>query len=147
MERRQFTEVFVVFCSFCLICVSGLLSAESSADEATYRWQQELSKIEFLLAAVEQNPHGFIRNGTQYDGAEAAAHLRMKLKRAQNWWFAPPKEKWSVELFIDKVASGSSISGKPYLVKDAQGQVHPSGEWLRQRLAEYEQGADSLARE
>ena len=43
----------------------------------------EKKRIDFLLSSVE-NMRGakFIRNGTEHDGKEAAAHLRMKLQKA-----------------------------------------------------------------
>jgi hypothetical protein len=38
--------------------------------------------------------------------------------------------------FIAGIASKSYISGKPYLVKFADGHTQPTGAWLRAHLAE-----------
>ncbi len=52
----------------------------------------------------------FIRNGSEHNASEAAAHLRLKLGNTKN-------RIDTAEQFIDKVASASSITGKPYLVR------------------------------
>ena len=71
----------------------------------------------------------FIRNGLEYSGAEGAQHLRDKLAKAGN------RVKTS-EDFITGIASKSSLSGKPYLVKFVDGHPQATGEWLRGHLAE-----------
>ena len=38
--------------------------------------------------------------------------------------------------FITGIASKSYLSGKPYLVKFADGHTQPTGDWLRAHLAE-----------
>ena len=40
--------------------------------------------------------------------------------------------------FIEGIASSSYVSGKPYLVKFADGHTQPLGDWLRAHLAEIE---------
>lgn len=97
-------------------------------------WPLEERKINFLLSEIAQLEAVFIRNGSEHEPDEAVAHLRMKLERAQNSWFAPAREKWSAEMFIEKIASKSSISGDPYLIKFKDGKIVPSGKWLRERL-------------
>ena len=52
----------------------------------------------------------FIRNGSEHNAADAESHLRLKLSKTK-------KRLSTAEQFVDKVASGSSISGKPYQVK------------------------------
>ncbi|MGA7394243.1 MAG: DUF5329 family protein [Terrimicrobiaceae bacterium] len=42
----------------------------------------------------------------------------------------------TTEDFITGIASKSFLSGKPYLVKFADGHIQPTGEWLRVHLAE-----------
>jgi hypothetical protein len=42
----------------------------------------------------------------------------------------------TTEDFITGIASKSFLSGKPYLVKFADGHTQPTGEWLRAHLAE-----------
>lgn len=42
----------------------------------------------------------------------------------------------TTEDFITGIASKSFLSGKPYLVKFADGHTQPTGAWLRAQLAE-----------
>ena len=90
---------------------------------------QTKSEIDELISYVGTSGVAFIRNGTEYSGAEAAKHLRDKLARAGN-------RVKTTEDFITGVASKSYITGKPYLVKFADGRIQPTGDWLRAHLAE-----------
>src|SRR6187431_584322 len=75
----------------------------------------ESAKIEALISSVEQLQGAvFIRNGSEYDGHKAAEHLRRKLDYARS------KVK-TAEQFIDLLATGSSMSGKPYTIRFADG--------------------------
>jgi hypothetical protein len=100
-------------------------------------WNVEKSRIKFLINEVKQVQGSFIRNGREYLPAEAAAHLKMKLERAMGSWFAPDKDQWTAELFIEKIASKSSISGKPYQIKFNNGYTINAGDWLRERLNDF----------
>ena len=90
---------------------------------------QTKSEIDELISYVGTSGVAFIRNGTEYSGAEAAKHLRDKLARAGN-------RVKTTEDFITGVASKSYITGKPYLVKFADGRIQPTGDWLRAHFAE-----------
>ena len=73
---------------------------------------REEARVEAMLAALEQSKDVvFIRNGDEHTAAEAASHLRLKLSKTRN-------RLDSAEQFIDKVGSASSISGRPYLVRE-----------------------------
>ena len=85
--------------------------------------------IELLLAEVESSGLAFIRNGKEHSPEEAAAHLRRK------WRYAGSKIK-TPEQFIDNVASKSSTTGKPYLIRLEDGSTVKAGDWLRERLHE-----------
>lgn len=98
----------------------------------------ELQIIDALLETVRVSGVVFIRNGKEYTSQEAYDHMREKLKNAQNSWMAPPREKWTAVMFIDKVASKSSLSGKPYLVRFSDGRTIESREWLLAQLREME---------
>jgi Family of unknown function (DUF5329) len=92
----------------------------------------ERSRIEYLLAVVASlDDAQFIRNGKAYDGQAAANHLRTKLRAAG------PRVK-TAEDFIRYCASESSVSGKPYEIRFADGQVSPSADFLRQKLVEFD---------
>jgi hypothetical protein len=88
------------------------------------------AEIEYLLVAVANSDCQFIRNGEAHDAAEAAAHLRMKYERAG--WLVDDAEE-----FIDRLASKSSISGRPYAIQCQDAAPSPAQAWLTERLAEY----------
>jgi hypothetical protein len=91
----------------------------------------EGKRIEFLIASVENlNGAKFVRNGSVYDGKQAAAHLRMKYQSAG-------EKVQSAEDFINICASKSYISGKAYLIVFSNGQTMPTEQFFRQKLREY----------
>jgi hypothetical protein len=97
-------------------------------------WSEEKVKINYLIDGIAQLDGVFIRNGNEHSPAKAADHIRMKMEKAMNSWFAPDKEEWTAIMFIDKIASTSSLSGKPYKIKLKTGEIINAGEWLRRRL-------------
>lgn len=99
----------------------------------------ELEKIEKLIVMIEQSNVQFIRNGQSYPPTEAAQHLRTKLDQATNSWFAPKKADWTAIMFIDKIASKSSLSGKDYLIQLPDGKEVKSKDWLLEKLKIIEQ--------
>jgi len=82
-----------------------------------------------LLRAVETSGCRMERNGELHDGKAAADHLRLKLERSG-------RPGMSADQFIDRVASGSTVSGKAYRVLCPGRPPVDSGAWLRARLAE-----------
>ena len=94
----------------------------------------EQIKIQSLIASVEQLPGAvFIRNGTEYDGHKAADHLRLKLKYAG-------KRVQTADQFITNLATGSSMSGKPYQIRFADGHTVDSAVYFREQLRRIESG-------
>ena len=92
----------------------------------------EAEKIEALIASVEKSAGlRFIRNGKDYDGAAAGKHLRDK------WSFAGERIHTAHD-FIDGLASKSSLSGKPYRIRYADGREENSADYFNRRLAELE---------
>jgi hypothetical protein len=90
---------------------------------------QTNAEIDELINYVQMSGVRFIRNGSEYSGAEGAQHLRDKLARAGD-------RVKTTDDFIAGIASKSYLSGKPYLVKFADGHTQPTGDWLRAHLAE-----------
>lgn len=88
-------------------------------------------KIEYLIAFIAKQDGAFIRNGSEYTPAQAAEHLRMKWKKGGSAIKTPND-------FIDKLASSSSMSGKPYLIKFKNGRTAQVGALLRLELARIE---------
>lgn len=99
----------------------------------------ELDKIEKLFVAIESSNVTFIRNGQSYSAAEASKHLRDKLDQAANSWFTPKKSDWTAVMFIEKIASKSSLSGKDYLIQLPDGKTVKARDWLFEKLNMKEQ--------
>ncbi len=94
------------------------------------REPRQQARIDALITAVEKMPGGkFIRNGSEYDAATAAGHLRMKLSRAG-------ERVKTAEDFIEGIASKSSVSGQPYRIRRAGGAEEDAGAFFRARLDE-----------
>ena len=90
---------------------------------------QTKAEVDELITFVQTSGVLFIRNGQEYSGAEGAQHLRDKLGRAGD-------RVKTTDDFITGIASKSYLSGKPYLVKFADGHTQPTGDWLRAHLAD-----------
>jgi Family of unknown function (DUF5329) len=69
----------------------------------------------------------FVRNGTTYNADSAAVFLRRK-------WEANESEVKTARDFIDKVASFSGTSGKPYLIQLKDGEEIKSRDFLLAQL-------------
>lgn len=94
--------------------------------------KSEPEKIEKLLAALAALEGAkFFRNEKEYSIGETVDHLRIK-------WKAADDEVTTAEQFIEHVASKSSVSGKPYLIRLDEKTVVPAGVYLRARLREIE---------
>ena len=92
----------------------------------------ESSRIEYLLTVVaSMHDAQFIRNGKAYDSAAAASHMRTKLRVAGG-------RVKTAEDFIRYCASESSVSGEAYEIRFADGHLIRSGDFLRQKLLEFE---------
>jgi uncharacterized protein DUF5329 len=83
----------------------------------------EQEKIERLLELVGTSDAVFVRNGTDHTPAEAEKHLRSK------WKFAGNKIKTARD-FVEKVASTSSMTGRPYLIRRKDGTETPARDWF-----------------
>jgi hypothetical protein len=104
----------------------------ASQPAAPARQLSEAQKIQALIASVEHLQGAvFIRNGTEHEAAEAAAHLRRKLDYAG-------KRVRTAEQFIDKLATGSSMTGKPYRIRFKDGHSVESAVYFREQLRKLE---------
>jgi hypothetical protein len=90
-------------------------------------------EIDYLLATVGASNCTFIRNGKSYAAKSAQDHLQMKRKRGKRYYD-------STDEFIDRIASKSSFSGKPYRIQCGDGPEQTATAWfsalLRQRRAD-----------
>ena len=87
------------------------------------------AEIDALLSRLEASSCTFNRNGTWYPASEAKSHLLRKLKYLEDRGMVQ-----SAEQFIERAASSSSTTGRPYLVKCGSGAPVQSGTWLRSQL-------------
>lgn len=108
-----------------------LLPQVAPADET-------FTEINYLLNTIGSSNCAFIRNGKRHNSQDAEAHLRMKYKRGKR--YAPTSEK-----FIERLASKSSMSDKPYYIECKSEEKVPSGDWLMQRLNEYRADPDAIS--
>jgi len=90
----------------------------------------ETQKIEALIHSVQQLKGAqFYRNGSYYDAAKAAEHLRMK------WGKAGSRVKTAQD-FIEVVGSKSYLSGEEYHIKLSDGRKVATKAFFTQKLKE-----------
>jgi hypothetical protein len=118
---RLGTLIPEIGCLILTVCI-GLASASDLPSA-------EKRKIEVLISGVEQMTNAvFIRNGKNYTAPVAAEFLRRK-------WTSRRSEIHSAADFIDKVASFSSTTGKPYSIHWRDGTERLCAEYFRARLS------------
>lgn len=91
------------------------------------------TEVDYLLDSISSSECIFIRNGKRHDAQKAAAHLRMKYKRGRRY-------ATSTEKFIERLATKSSITRKPYMIECPGSEPQPSGAWLTQKLESLRSG-------
>jgi hypothetical protein len=89
-------------------------------------------EIAHLLDFVAQSGCQFKRNGSWYDSKKARDHLQEKYDYLQRRKLAP-----DTRAFIERAASESSFSGKPYQVRCGNGPVITSAQWLNTELERF----------
>jgi hypothetical protein len=88
----------------------------------------ELARIERLIQFVEsQQEIRFVRNGSTYSPKEAAKFLRGKFNKMG-------EHVATAQQFIEQIATKSSTSGEPYLIRLADGREIPSARFLGDEL-------------
>ena len=85
-------------------------------------------RVADLLRWVADSPHRFVRNGTEHNGRTASSHLRTK------YLIAGARVR-TVDEFLEHIASGSSTTSLPYLVRFDDGSEQPLRDWLQARIA------------
>ena len=106
---------------------AGILTRTHAAEPVTTK-----AEIAHLFATLEASNCQFNRNGTWHSSKEASAHLATKYKYLQDKDLVPTAEK-----FIESAATESSLSGKAYQIKCADGVVQPSAPWFQAILLKY----------
>jgi len=99
-------------------------TAQAAPGEAARR------EIAGLIGALDGSSCRFQRNGSWHDAAEARAHLQRKYD------YLLRKDKVdTVEQFIERAASQSSMSGKPYRIACPGQPEQTAAVWFTARLA------------
>ena len=120
--RKLFWLAFGLFLP--LAAVASLHAGSLPSDEK--------QKIEAMIKVVgDLKDARFIRNGSAYEVSTAVRFLRGK-------WNANAAEINSARDFIDKVASLSGTSGKPYLIQFSDGREIKSRAFLLAELKKLE---------
>jgi len=109
-----------------LLLLAGVVSAVASAVPLAPAARAE---VDALLSRLEASGCEFNRNGTWHKAAEVKPHLLRKLKYLEDRGAVQTTEQ-----FIELAASGSSMSGEPYLVKCGNAAAVRSATWLSSQL-------------
>lgn len=97
-------------------------------------------EIDALLGKLAASGCQFNRNGSWHSAVEARSHLLSKLEYLERKDLVRTTEQ-----FIERGASGSSVSGKPYQVKCGNAEAVPSQRWLLAELKALRSPAQSPA--
>lgn len=111
-----------VFIAFLLLAASGAALADPAPPAAR-------AEINALLTKLQTSACEFNRNGSWYGADKARSHLETKLNYLEDH-----NAVQTAEQFIDLGASGSSMSGKPYLVRCGAAAPVESRVWLTNEL-------------
>jgi hypothetical protein len=90
------------------------------------------AEIAHLLKFLESSGCQFQRNGSWYASARAASHLNQKYE-----YLLKKGLVTNAESFIERAATESSMSGKPYSVKCGAAAAVASASWLHTELANF----------
>jgi hypothetical protein len=91
--------------------------------------QQE---VNYLIRYIGDSGCEFKRNGSWNDAKAAQAHMRGKYD-----FLVRLGRIDTAKDFIDKAATGSSLSGQPYEIRCGDGVAVPSSIWLSDELTRY----------
>jgi hypothetical protein len=111
-----------------LMIAAGISLIAIVTDVQAQATPQTTQEIKGLLDFVEHSECLFVRNGSEYPGPRARAHLEKKLNYLEGKNMVN-----SAEDFIDLAATESSMSGRAYEVRCSEG-VEPASIWLKREL-------------
>ncbi len=89
-------------------------------------------EIAHLISYLENSGCQFNRNGSWFGAKEAVAHISRKYEYLLDKGLVS-----SAEAFIDRAATESSLSGRPYLVMCGAGAPIESAMWFKAELASF----------
>jgi len=114
-----------------VVAVSGV-TAEPGGNDGAER------EIAGLVEALGASDCEFQCNGRWHSAGEARAHLQRKLDRARKRGLSGTAEQ-----FIERAASRSSVSGRAYRVRCADGYEGASADWFGRELRRLRQANSS----
>ena len=120
MQMRWISNTFI----FLIVLASAAYAADS-------RDMME-KEIQHLFDHLQKSPCEFNRNGKWYTAEEAAAHIQQKYQYLLKKGLID-----STEQFIDRAASESSLSGKPYMVRCGASEPIKSSDWFHNELRRF----------
>jgi len=107
-----------------LLLLLSLLYLPALADTA--------SEIKHLLDYVKKTECTYIRNGSEHNGMDAAAHIKKKYD-----YFNNKGKIKTAEDFIRLSATKSTMSGRKYMISCPDQAKVESGKWLQAELKRY----------
>jgi hypothetical protein len=113
-----------IFLLLSIFLCSPLLAADVEADTKKEIWH--------LLEYLEKSNCDFNRNGSWYKPDEAVQHIKKKYNYLIKRGLIN-----STEQFIDRAASRSSISGKPYMVRCDRVEPIETSIWFTEELKRF----------
>lgn len=131
MSKLFIRNFIVILFAFSFNKAIAQNAPKESVQTETQKELTEAQKIDKLILYVEKTEAKFVRNGSEYSGLDAAKHLRLKREKAG-------KKITTARQFIDYLASKSSMSGEPYLMKFKNGTTLPVRDILYHQLKKME---------
>jgi len=111
-----------------IILISASLWAQTPDNE----------KIEYLLNKIKNSELIFIRNGEEHTAKEAYEHLNFKLNYVKKaFFFFGPEKDIPIKDFVEKIASVSSSTDKPYYIRGKKLKKTPVKKWLYDQLKNF----------
>jgi len=115
--------------------LAGLLACFGAQAAPSAQAERE---IEQLIQALGRSGCQFERNGNWHQADQAQAHLRKKLAYLRKRELAD-----TAELFIERAATRSSLSGQAYRMRCGQAAPVSSASWLQARLVQLRKASAS----
>ncbi len=111
---------------FLAVALSASVAVASEARSGVDR------EVAHLLGHLEMSDCQFNRNGTWYNGADAAQHINTKYR-----FLVERDLVETTEQFIERAGTGSSLSGNAYMVRCGDADPVPSADWFLGELTRY----------
>jgi Family of unknown function (DUF5329) len=105
-------------------CLIALLAGPALAGVSP----AEQARIDRLIDFVQSRKDvKFVRNGSEYSCEDAAKFMRGKMK-------SMGEHVTTAQQFIEQIATKSSTTGQPYLIRFSDGKTVPSAQFLGEEL-------------